>query len=172
MKIYYHPASTTCRPLMLFAAETGLDIEFQLVDLFKGEQLQTPYATMNPSCQVPMLEDGDFRLTESSAILKYLAEKSGTHFYTDKRPRVSSETAILRSDADAWIGTPTGRPPYTLGNSGRKVIGIYGRQGLILDAVGLVLEYLWRSYVDTVNTGILRHGGGGDRQVVATELIR
>ena len=33
MKIYYHPISTTCRPLMLFAAENGLDVDFQLVDL-------------------------------------------------------------------------------------------------------------------------------------------
>lgn len=38
--------------------------------------------------------------------------------------------------------------------------------------IGLVLEYLWRSYVEAVNIGILRHGGSGDRQAVATELIR
>ena len=37
MKLYYHPASTTCRPIMLFAAEAGIDIEYQLVDLFTGE---------------------------------------------------------------------------------------------------------------------------------------
>lgn len=104
MKIYYHPASTTCRPLMLFAAETGLDIEFQLVDLFKGEQLQTPYATMNPSCQVPMLEDGDFRLTESSAILKYLAEKSGSAAY----PKDLRERARVNEMMD-WINTQIGR---------------------------------------------------------------
>ena len=30
---------------------------------------------MNPNKLVPMLEDGDFRLTESSTILKYLASK-------------------------------------------------------------------------------------------------
>jgi hypothetical protein len=40
----------------------------------------------------------------------YLGEKSGTHFFTDKKPRVSSETAILRADADAWVATPIG--PY------------------------------------------------------------
>jgi len=36
MKLYYHPVSTTCRPIMLFAAESGIDLEFELVDLFKG----------------------------------------------------------------------------------------------------------------------------------------
>ena len=30
MKSYYHPASTTSRPLMLFAAENGLDIDFRV----------------------------------------------------------------------------------------------------------------------------------------------
>lgn len=92
MKLYYHPLSTTSRPLMLFAAESGLDIEFKVVDLFTGEHLQPPYAAINPSCQVPALEDGDFRLTESSAILKYLADKTGSAAYPSdlqKRARVN-----------------------------------------------------------------------------------
>lgn len=88
MKIYYHPVSTTSRPLMLFAAESGLDIDFQVVDLFTGEHFQPAYAVINPNCQVPMLEDGDFRLTESSAILKYLADKTGSPAYpADLRQR-------------------------------------------------------------------------------------
>ena len=92
MKIYYHPVSTTCRPLMLFAAESGLDIDFKVVDLFTGEHRQPAYAAINPNCVVPVLEDGDFRLTESSAILKYLADKTGSPAYPSdprKRARVN-----------------------------------------------------------------------------------
>jgi glutathione S-transferase len=92
MKIYYHPVSTTSRPLMLFAAESGLDVDFKLVDLFAGEHLQPAYAAINPNCLVPVLEDGDFRLTESSAILKYLADKTGSPTYPSdprKRARVN-----------------------------------------------------------------------------------
>jgi glutathione S-transferase len=81
MKLYYHPVSTTCRPIMVLAAESGIDLDYQLVDLFVGEQRQAPYASINPNQLVPMLEDGDFRLTESSAILKYLAETSGSPAY-------------------------------------------------------------------------------------------
>ena len=33
MKLYYHPASTTSRPLMLFAAENGIKMDMQVVDL-------------------------------------------------------------------------------------------------------------------------------------------
>ena len=36
MKIYYHPASTTSRPLALFAAESGMQIDFQVVDQQAG----------------------------------------------------------------------------------------------------------------------------------------
>ena len=81
MKLYYHPASTTSRIVMLFAADQGIDLEYKLVDLFTGEHLKPEYAKINPNCLVPVLEDGDFRLTESSAILKYLADKAGSPAY-------------------------------------------------------------------------------------------
>ena len=37
MKLYYHPASTASRPVLLFAAENDIPLEMQLVDIFKGE---------------------------------------------------------------------------------------------------------------------------------------
>jgi len=81
MKLYYHPVSTTSRPIMLFAADHGLDLDWQLVDLFTGEHLQPAFAQVNPNQLVPVLEDGDMRLTESSAILKYLADTVGSPAY-------------------------------------------------------------------------------------------
>ena len=53
----------------------------QVVDLFTGEHFQPAYDAINPNHLVPMLEDGDFRLTESSAILKYLADKADSPLY-------------------------------------------------------------------------------------------
>jgi len=88
MKLYYHPVSTTSRPVVLFAKESGIDLDYQVVDLFTGAHNQPEYLAINPSRQVPVLEDGDFRLTESSAILKYLADKQGSPAYpTDLRKR-------------------------------------------------------------------------------------
>jgi glutathione S-transferase len=88
MKVYYHPASTTSRVIMLYAGEEVPDLAFQVVDIFSGEHLQPAYTAINPSCMVPMLEDRDFRLTESSAILKYLADKSNSPSYpTDLHAR-------------------------------------------------------------------------------------
>ena len=81
MKLYYHPASTTSRIVQLFAQDQGIALDYQVVDLFTGEHLKPDFAKINPNCLVPVLEDGDFRLTECSAILKYLADKVGSPAY-------------------------------------------------------------------------------------------
>lgn len=104
MKIYYHPASTTSRPLMLFAAESGLKADFQVVDLFTGEHYQPPYEAVNPNHLVPVLEDGDFRLTESSAILKYLADSSNSPAY----PKDLKQRARVHERMD-WFNTQLNR---------------------------------------------------------------
>lgn len=74
-KLYMHPVSTASRPVRLLIAEKKLDVTEQVVDLMTGEHYKDTYSALNPSHLVPMLEDGDFRMTESSAILKYLASK-------------------------------------------------------------------------------------------------
>ena len=100
MKLYHHPASTTSRPVMLFAAETRVPLEMQVVDLFTGEHYQAPYETVNPNHLVPVLEDGDFRLTESSAILKYLADKTDSPLY----PKDLQARARVNERMD-WVNT-------------------------------------------------------------------
>jgi glutathione S-transferase len=77
MKLHYHPVSMTSRPLMFFIEDNGLDVEMHVVDLMTGEHYKPPFTDLNPNCQVPVLEDDGFVLTESSAILKYLADKCG-----------------------------------------------------------------------------------------------
>jgi glutathione S-transferase len=88
MKLYMHPVSTASRPVLLFCAENNVAVEMEVVDLMTGAHLQPPFITMNPSGQVPVLEDDGFVLTESSAILKYIAEKTGSPTYpTDLKGR-------------------------------------------------------------------------------------
>jgi len=81
MKLYYHPASTTCRMVMMFAAEEGIALDYQVVDLMTGEQLKPEYKAINPNGLVPALDDDGFVLTESGAIIRYLAGKSGSAAY-------------------------------------------------------------------------------------------
>lgn len=101
MKIYYHPVSTTSRMLMLFVEDCRIEVDWRLVDLFTGEHVQPNYLTLNPSGMVPMLEEDDgFRLSESSAILKYLAEKIGSPTY----PRELRQRAKVNEMMD-WLNT-------------------------------------------------------------------
>jgi glutathione S-transferase len=81
MKVHVDPVTTTSLPVLLFLAEHDLPVDVTPVLLSKGEQTKAEYAALNPGKVVPTLEDGDFILTESSSILKYLAEKtrSGTY---------------------------------------------------------------------------------------------
>ena len=81
MRLYFHPASTTSRIVQMFALEQGIDLEYKVVDLFTGEHMKPEFASINPNCLVPVLEDGEFRLTESATILRYLAEKTGSPAY-------------------------------------------------------------------------------------------
>jgi len=81
MKLYMHPVSTTSRPVIQFITDYKLPVEMQVVDLFTGEHMREPFSLMNPNKMIPVLEDGDFRLTESSAILKYLADKADLPAY-------------------------------------------------------------------------------------------
>lgn len=81
MRLYYHPASTTSRIVQMFAMDQGIALEYKLVDLFTGEHLGPDFSKINPNCLVPVLEDDDFRLTECSAIVKYLADKAGSGAY-------------------------------------------------------------------------------------------
>jgi len=100
MKLHHHPASTTSRPLLLFAAESGLTLDLQLADLFTGEHTRPPFAALNPSRLVPVLEDGDFRLTESAAILQYLADLGDLPLY----PRDLRARARVHERMD-WVNT-------------------------------------------------------------------
>lgn len=100
MKLYSHPASTTSRIVMLYIAEEAPDVELQTVDIFSGEHLKPEYTAINPSPLVPVLEDDDFRLTECSAILKYLAEKQNSPSY----PKGLRERARVNEMMD-WLNT-------------------------------------------------------------------
>jgi glutathione S-transferase len=81
MKLHMSPISTTSRPVMLLCAEAGIDVEMIPVDLMTGEHHGEKFAALNPNRLVPVLEDGDFVLTESSAILKYLADLTDSPCY-------------------------------------------------------------------------------------------
>ena len=100
MKLYTFLASTTCRPVMFFAADAGIKLDYEMIDLMSGAQFNPDFAKVNPNNCVPVLEDGSFRLTESSAILKYLADSVNSPAY----PKGLKERARVNAMMD-WFNT-------------------------------------------------------------------
>ena len=75
MKLYYNPLSPNGRRARLAAAVLGSNVDEKVVDFSKGEHKSPEYLALNPNGAVPTLVDGDFVLTESRAIMQYLASK-------------------------------------------------------------------------------------------------
>nr|WP_067290405.1 glutathione binding-like protein [Marinobacterium profundum] len=63
--------------ISLFLEETGLPYELAPVDSMKGEQHLAAFLAINPNGKLPAIEDDGVRIFDSTAILLYLAEKTG-----------------------------------------------------------------------------------------------
>lgn len=73
MRLYGHPISPNVKRVRVVAAELGLPLEEQVVDLMKGEQHAQGFLAMNPNGKVPVLDFDGRALWESPAIMVELA---------------------------------------------------------------------------------------------------
>jgi len=94
MKLYGFPASPNTWKVRALAAQLGVPLEFEFVDLTKGVQHTPAYLKLNPTGRTPTLTDGDFTLWESNAILQYIAGKSATPLWPND--------ARVRADISRW----------------------------------------------------------------------
>jgi GST-like protein len=76
LKFYYSGAPNPTK-IALFLEEAGLDYEAIPVDTRKGDQHKPEFLAVNPNAKVPAIVDGEATVFDSSAILLYLAEKTG-----------------------------------------------------------------------------------------------
>ena len=103
LKLYYSLAPNPMK-VALFLEEAGLPYEAIPVDTRKGEQHAPGFLALNPNAKVPVIVDGDTTVFDSSAILLYLADKTG-QFLPD---------AGLRGEMLSWLMfTASGIGPFT-----------------------------------------------------------
>lgn len=74
MKLYNYFRSSASYRVRIALALKGLDYDYVPVHLPRNEQTQPAYAALASSRLVPLLEDGDARLSQSMAIIEYLDE--------------------------------------------------------------------------------------------------
>lgn len=75
-------------------AELGLSYDNPSLDMASGEHKKPEYLAVNPAGQVPAMKHDDFVVTESAAIVHYLAEKYGPAFFGSQNPE--SHATLIR----------------------------------------------------------------------------
>ncbi|APR53196.1 glutathione S-transferase [Sphingomonas koreensis] len=93
MKLHYHPLSGHSHRARLFISLLGVPHELVEVDLKVGAHKQPDFLALNPFGQVPVLEDKDVVVSDSNAILVYLAKKHGR---TDWLPEEAGAAAAVQ----------------------------------------------------------------------------
>jgi glutathione S-transferase len=94
--LYHFPYSQHARRVVSLMVEADLAYELRHVAMDKGEHRSTEYLAINPNHQVPTLIDGDVKIHESNAILRYLCTKHGlTAWYPDELP--------ARAKVEQWL---------------------------------------------------------------------
>jgi len=73
--LFHSPISQHSRRVVSLLEEANIPYDARLVDMMKGEYLSPEFLAINPNHQVPTLIDGDIKIHESNAILRYLCNK-------------------------------------------------------------------------------------------------
>lgn len=98
MRLYDFPFSPNCRKVRAVAYELGVTFEHAPINLLRGASREPAFLAKNPNGKVPVLEDGDFILWESNAIVTYLATKRGALLPAGARER---------AEVDRWLSWQT-----------------------------------------------------------------
>src|SRR5689334_3652685 len=104
MKLYNFPFSPNSRKVRAVAYELGIELDYVFVNLFRGESRTPEFLAKNPNGRVPVLEDGDLILWESTAIIAYLADKQGDTTIRPTTPRARAEVGRWLSWQLAHLG--------------------------------------------------------------------
>lgn len=96
LKIYATPLSANGRKVLAVCRQLELQPEIHEVNVYRGEGRNPEYLAISPSGKIPTLVDGEFILSESNAILVYLAEAHGGN-------QLWSSDAQQRSRIAQWL---------------------------------------------------------------------
>lgn len=117
MKLYHHPLSGHAHRARLFVSLLGLPHELVEVDLAAGAHKTPEFLRMNPFGQVPVLDDDGVVISDSNAILVYLAKRVGR---TDWLPEDPYGAAAVQR----WLSVAAGEVAY--GPAAARLVTVFG----------------------------------------------
>ncbi len=110
LRLWGRLSSINVRKVVLCAQVLGVPFERIDAGLSYGVVNTPDYRAKNPNGLVPLLEDGDFTLWESNAIVRYLCAREASPLYPQDLQR--------RADAERWMDwqqttlNPAGSPGF------------------------------------------------------------
>lgn len=96
LTLYHNPFSQHARRAEALLEQAEIPYETVHIALNEGAHRGADYLSINPNHQVPTLVDGDVKIHESNAILRYLCHK---HALTDWYP----EDPAVRASVEQWL---------------------------------------------------------------------
>ncbi|CAM5791731.1 hypothetical protein CCAE64S_02848 [Castellaniella caeni] len=117
MKLYYFPGAC---PLVTHIVLEWIGKPYETERLTREQTKEPAYLALNPTGAVPTLVDGDFVLTQSAAILDYLAELHPEAKLMGDTPRERAEArrwlSMCNSDIHRTFGLVFGAPYFSGGD--------------------------------------------------------
>jgi len=117
MKLYYHPLSGHAHRARLFLSLLGAPHELVEVDLKAGAHKTPEFLALNPMGQVPVLDDDGVIVSDSNAILVYLAKKLDR---TDWLPA----SPVAAAAVQRWLSVAAGEVAH--GPAAARLITVFG----------------------------------------------
>jgi glutathione S-transferase len=95
LHIYGFPLSSPANKVCFVANYLNMPYEFHRINLREGEHRTPEYLKKNPLGKIPAIDDNGFKLAESNAIIRYLADKAESALY----PKDLQQRAVI----DQWM---------------------------------------------------------------------
>lgn len=146
----FHHVSPEARAIRMALEELGLPYETRWADTTSGSPLDADYASVDPDSKVPAIIDHDgpggapIALSESGAILLYLAEKTGRLLSADPAARWAAVGWVFWQAANqaAGSGDATGAPANVHDDARTRFVSEASRCDRVLEEHLTGREYL------------------------------
>lgn len=117
IKLYRHPLSGHAHRVELLLSLLQLPTELVFVDLASGAHKKAEFLAINAFGQVPVIDDNGTVLSDSNAILVYLAKKYGNGAWLTEEP-------LAAARIQRWLSVAAGQLAY--GPASARLITVFG----------------------------------------------